>query len=155
MERKQTANSNDLIKRIRGISALPQSLSIALAGLVLSTGLNILIPEAGYAACSNGNGNALISSKKDGDLIYFIGKVSTYECGNQDGSFAGYEFRGESTGWKICYRNCNMPSLQGKAIVRINGVDLEGGMIKKTAGGYCISEKAKDAEYCWSESNVE
>ena len=116
---------------------------------------DVCIPKAVNAACSNESATAHISSKKDGGFIYFIGKVSTYKCGNQSGSFAGYEHRGETTGWKICYKDCNMPSLQGKLIVRINGVDLEGGMVKMIAGGYCISEKAKDAEYCWSASSVE
>jgi hypothetical protein len=132
-----------------------QALYMTIAGWILSTGLIILVPEAASAGCSNGSGTAHIFSKKDESLIYFIGEVSTYGCVNQGGSFAGYEFKGESTGWKICYKNCNMPSLQGKLIVRINGVDLEGGVVKKIAGGYCISEKAKDAQYCWSASSVE
>ena len=155
MESNRIGSSGDYKEENNTKRRFAKTLSVTIAGWILSTGLIIFIPKAASAACSNGGGTAQIFSKKDESLIYFIGEVSTYECGNHSGSFAGYEFKGESTGWKICYKNCNMPSLQGKLIVRINGVDLEGGVIKKIAGGYCISEKAKDAEYCWSASNVE
>jgi len=120
---------------------------------ILSNAATInFLTEPAKAGCNQGKGEAAIYSTSDKRQVSYIGDVEVYECGNSSGSFGGYRKGGESTGWSVCYANCEDPAVTNKQMIRIENGSFIEGEIEQILNTTCVNEKGRDAKFCWKKN---